>query len=87
MSVNAIVCLATYMRRCTPFRANYDLSVPSPYCRWGLDFQVVLGIYTTIACAVVDLYLAVYPACVLSQLQMSRRKKIALSIALGIGSV
>ena len=34
-----------------------------------------------------DLYLAVYPATVLFTLQMKLKKRIALSIALGIGSV
>lgn len=34
-----------------------------------------------------DLYLAVYPACVLFNLQMKIQKKVGLSIALGIGSM
>ncbi|KAK2770912.1 integral membrane protein [Colletotrichum kahawae] len=38
-------------------------------------------------CAFVDIYLAVYPAVVLAKLQMSVRKKVALSVALGIGSI
>jgi hypothetical protein len=37
--------------------------------------------------AFVDLYLAIYPAVVLFNLQMSFKKKLALSFALGIGSV
>ncbi|KAL0931850.1 uncharacterized protein CTRU02_212803 [Colletotrichum truncatum] len=37
--------------------------------------------------AFVDAYLAVYPSVVLSKLQMSLKKKIALSVALGIGSI
>lgn len=37
--------------------------------------------------AFMDLYLAVYPAVILSQLQMNIRKKAALGTALGIGSV
>lgn len=37
--------------------------------------------------AFVDLYLAVYPSFVLFKLQMSLRKKIALSAALGLGTV
>lgn len=37
--------------------------------------------------ALVDLYLALYPAFILFHLQMSLRKKIALSAALGLGSV
>lgn len=37
--------------------------------------------------AFVDLYLALYPAVILARLQMNLRKKIALAVALGIGSV
>jgi hypothetical protein len=37
--------------------------------------------------AMVDLYLAVYPAVILFKLQMNLRKKLALSIALGLGSI
>lgn len=38
-------------------------------------------------CAFADVYLSVYPAVVLSKLQMDIRKKIALGIALGLGSL
>lgn len=38
-------------------------------------------------CAFADVYLSVYPAVVLSKLQMNRRKKIVLSVALGFGSL
>lgn len=37
--------------------------------------------------AVVDLYLAIYPAVVLYGLQINLKKKIALSAALGLGSM
>lgn len=37
--------------------------------------------------AFVDLYLAIYPSTVLFKLQMSLRKKIALSAAMGLGAV
>jgi hypothetical protein len=37
--------------------------------------------------AFLDLYLAVYPSIVLYKLQMSRKKKLALCGALGIGSM
>lgn len=41
----------------------------------------------TAFCAFADVYLSIYPAVVLSKLQMNRRKKIALSVALGFGSL
>lgn len=34
-----------------------------------------------------DLYLAIYPSIVLYRLQISRKKKIGLSIALGLGAL
>lgn len=37
--------------------------------------------------AFVDFYLAIYPSLVLFKLQMSLRKKIALSAALGLGAL
>lgn len=37
--------------------------------------------------AFLDLYLALYPAVILYGLQMNIRKKLALGVALGIGSV
>jgi len=37
--------------------------------------------------AATDLYLAVYPAVVLAKLQLNFKKKLALSGALGIGSM
>lgn len=37
--------------------------------------------------AVTDIYLAVYPATVLMKLQMSLRKRLALTAALGLGAM
>jgi hypothetical protein len=37
--------------------------------------------------AFMDLYLAVYPAVILARLQMNMKKKVALGVALGIGSI
>ncbi|KAH9232500.1 hypothetical protein K456DRAFT_1750874 [Colletotrichum gloeosporioides 23] len=53
----------------------------------GCWILVYFAIYSGGFCAFVDIYLAVYPAVVLAKLQMSVRKKVALSVALGIGSI
>jgi hypothetical protein len=37
--------------------------------------------------AAADLYLAIYPAVVLYRLRISRKRKVALSVALGLGSM
>ncbi|KAI1103265.1 hypothetical protein F4804DRAFT_353048 [Jackrogersella minutella] len=53
----------------------------SPYIL--VNFSLFGGSYS----AFIDLYLAAYPASVLYTLQMNPKKKLALSIALGLGSV
>ncbi|CAI7585723.1 unnamed protein product [Penicillium pancosmium] len=45
------------------------------------------AIFTGAVSATVDLYLALYPMLVLMNLQMSLRKRIALSAALGLGAI
>lgn len=85
---NAITCFAVLMGRCIPFQAVYDVTFPAAKARcFDKWINVAIAIYTTVCCAVVDLYLAVYPAIVLSKLQINIKKKIALSVALGIGSM
>ncbi|RYP07953.1 hypothetical protein DL765_008974 [Monosporascus sp. GIB2] len=49
--------------------------------------RAYFDIYTAAFSAFVDLYLAVYPTIVLLKLQLSLRKKLALSTALGVGFV
>lgn len=50
------------------------------------EHRPLTRIYTALS-AFVDVYLAIYPAVVLSRLQLKLRKKIALTVALGIGCV
>lgn len=72
----------TYFSRVLRLRGRYD--DPS----WPHRSSAPLTQFYPIAfSAFVDVYLAVYPAIVLFGLQMSTKKKIALSCALGIGSV
>lgn len=88
LMVNAVACFALLMGRCTPFEAVYDVTFPPSkatcFSPWVL---VAIAVYTTVCCAAADLYLAIYPSIVLSKLQINKKKKIALSIALGIGSM
>jgi hypothetical protein len=71
--------------QCTPTRLLWDWSVD------GTCFpKYILTAYciaTAIFSAVVDLYLAIYPATVLFKLQMPLKKKLALVVALGIGTM
>ncbi|KAE9577985.1 hypothetical protein CGCF415_v009686 [Colletotrichum fructicola] len=71
--------------RCTPARSLWDFSVTGQ-C-FSKQILVAYCIYAGAFSAFVDVYLAVYPAIVLFGLQMSTKKKVALSCALGIGSV
>ncbi|KXH66207.1 integral membrane protein [Colletotrichum salicis] len=79
---------------CQPTRSQWDFSFI-----WSLLGQVDTGLFCYLHGSndmltdeaafggFVDLYLAVYPALVLARLQMSIKKKAALSVALGIGSI
>ncbi|OTA56509.1 hypothetical protein K449DRAFT_162307 [Hypoxylon sp. EC38] len=88
-----IFCLLTMMGsvgmvfgQCQPSRSQWDFSVPARFC-WDKWISVD---YTRGACAFsafVDFYLSIYPGVVLYKIQLPTKKKIALSAALGIGSI
>ncbi|KAJ0160579.1 hypothetical protein CTA2_7724 [Colletotrichum tanaceti] len=83
--VNLLGCVVVLFAQCQPSHSQWDFSVEKS-C-WDKRILVYFAIYSGGFCALVDIYLAVYPAVVLARLQMRTRKKVALSIALGIGSV
>ncbi|OLN82373.1 hypothetical protein CCHL11_09781 [Colletotrichum chlorophyti] len=84
--LNLIGCVVILFAQCQPSHSQWDFSVVERTC-WDKWILVYFAIYSGAFCAFVDTYLAVYPAVVLAKLQMSMRKKVALSIALGIGSI
>ncbi|KAI0377926.1 hypothetical protein F5Y04DRAFT_284394 [Hypomontagnella monticulosa] len=72
--------------QCQPSNSQWDFSVPARFC-WDKWISVD---YTRGACAFsafVDFYLSIYPGVVLYKIQLPTKKKIALSAALGIGSI
>ncbi|QBZ56765.1 hypothetical protein PoMZ_01681 [Pyricularia oryzae] len=71
--------------RCTPASSMWDVSVEGS-CT-DVRNLIYFGLYAGAFSAFVDVYLAVYPAVVLFGLQMSLKKKVVLSSALGIGSI
>ncbi|KAK6211633.1 integral membrane protein [Colletotrichum tabaci] len=77
--VNFLGCVIILFAQCQPSHSQWDFSVEKT-C-WDKWILVYFAIYSG------DIYLAVYPAVVLARLQMRTRKKVALSIVLGIGSV
>lgn len=80
------VCIPVLLTTCDPAKGLWDVHITKKSCRnpWILIYY---SMYAGAFSAAVDLYLAVYPATILFSLQMKLKKKIALSIALGIGSV
>ncbi|KAK7990661.1 hypothetical protein PG990_014941 [Apiospora arundinis] len=71
--------------RCQPLLYAIDQSIEG-HCL-ATSTWVHYCLFTASFSAFVDFYLAAYPSIVLYKLQMARRKKIALSIALGLGVV
>ena len=76
-------CIVIVYASCNPPYALWDFSV-KPVC-WDPSYVVNSSIFAGAFSAFMDLYLAVYPAVVLWQLQMSMKKKLGLSVALGFG--
>ncbi|KAH6669670.1 hypothetical protein F5X68DRAFT_194655 [Plectosphaerella plurivora] len=70
--------------RCQPAESQWNFDIEGT-C-WDPRVLVIYAIVTGAYSAFIDFYLAVYPALTLSRLQMKRKKKIGLMIALGIGS-
>ncbi|EXM14518.1 hypothetical protein FOTG_17081 [Fusarium oxysporum f. sp. vasinfectum 25433] len=69
---------------CDPPSAKWTLHAPAK-CRSStgtIVYSVVVGSFS----AVVDFYLAIYPAIVLWSMRMHLKKKLALSVALGFGA-
>ncbi|RYP27627.1 hypothetical protein DL766_006300 [Monosporascus sp. MC13-8B] len=79
--IQMVVAAIFLFQRCPE---NETSSHPVKHCirPWT---EAYFDIYTGGFSAFVDLYLAVYPTIVLLKLQLSLRKKLALSIALGVG--
>lgn len=80
-----LATIGTLAGQCTPTRAMWNFDMV-PTCV-NPDHIIGFSIYSGAYNAFVDIYLAVYPAIVLFKLQMKMKKKIVLSLALGIGAV
>ncbi|TEA12139.1 hypothetical protein C8034_v006390 [Colletotrichum sidae] len=78
-----LITAALLLTRCNPPNSLWDFSVAGT-C-FSTDILVGFSIFAASLSAFVDVYLAVYPSVVLLNLQMTLKKKVALSWALGIG--
>ncbi|KAK3386835.1 hypothetical protein B0H63DRAFT_468466 [Podospora didyma] len=79
-------CIVILFAQCTPSASQWDFSITGAKCwdKWLLvKYSMVAGGFS----AFTDLYLAIYPTVVLFKLHLELKKKIALCIALGIGSI
>ncbi|OKL59036.1 hypothetical protein UA08_05876 [Talaromyces atroroseus] len=80
-------CVIILFAQCAPTRALWVPALREQVgtrC-WSADVLADYSIVTGALSALVDLFLAVYPATVLWKLQMNRKKKIGLSMILGMG--
>ncbi|CAG9988278.1 unnamed protein product [Clonostachys byssicola] len=83
--ISVSICIIILFTQCTPAAFMWG-GAPEGKCisPWVLiDFSI----YTGAISAFTDLCLAIYPAVILWGLQINIRKKTALSVALGIGSI
>ncbi|KAH7176896.1 hypothetical protein EDB81DRAFT_773735 [Dactylonectria macrodidyma] len=84
---NLVIMLGAFgvhFSECDPPEARWTIYAPAK-CRSStatIVYSVVVGSFS----AVVDFYLAIYPAIVLWSLRMHLKKKLALSVALGFGA-
>ncbi|PWY70298.1 hypothetical protein BO94DRAFT_502324 [Aspergillus sclerotioniger CBS 115572] len=81
----AVVNILLFFTSCDPPRALW-MTVAGATCR---SSNVIIGFATFNGAlsAFTDLSLAIYPSVILWKLQMSLRKKLALSAALGLGAI
>ncbi|KAK7934897.1 hypothetical protein PG985_000392 [Apiospora marii] len=76
------ILIRVIVEKCPPFN---DITLKPPDHCVSVSVQVKWCLFAGSLSAFVDFYLAIYPSVVLYHLQMRRRKKVALSIALGLG--
>ncbi|KAF5679246.1 integral membrane protein PTH11 [Fusarium heterosporum] len=84
--LSLIGCIIILFAQCSPVESQWTFSITDKTC-WSPYILVDFAIFSGALSATTDLYLAIYPAVVLYSLQMNKRKKVALSCALGIGSI
>ncbi|KAM0326237.1 hypothetical protein ACHAQA_006834 [Verticillium albo-atrum] len=81
LALNAVFLLG----RCVPAASQWNFDMKGT-C-WDPQILVRYAIATGVFSAFVDLYLAVYPGMILLNLGIKKKKKIALTVALGLGCI
>ncbi|TDZ24157.1 hypothetical protein Cob_v003393 [Colletotrichum orbiculare MAFF 240422] len=84
-TISQLVAPPLHFLRCVPVEKNWNMSIDGKCFKY--EAVAYYSVYAGAISAVTDVYLAVYPAVVLFGLQMSLKKKIGLSLALGVGAV
>ncbi|KAJ5593874.1 uncharacterized protein N7459_000082 [Penicillium hispanicum] len=88
-TIVSCICIIILFTMCDPPKALWlvHLAMEGKATCKSSWILVDYAMFTGALSAFVDLYLAIYPVTVLLNLQMSLRKRIALSAALGLGSI
>ncbi|ORY69947.1 uncharacterized protein BCR38DRAFT_324837, partial [Pseudomassariella vexata] len=85
-TVNMMLMTLILALPCRPVRAQWDATIVEKKC---LDSWLIIHIcvYASAFSAFLDVYSALYPAAVFWKLISDSRKKIALSLMLGLGAM
>ncbi|EFQ97744.1 integral membrane protein [Nannizzia gypsea CBS 118893] len=80
-----VVCVVISFSQCQPLNKFWDRSVPGN-C-WSPVVQQNIGFFQGSVCSLVDLVLAIFPASIFWNLNMELKKKISLSLLMGLGVI
>ncbi|QSZ29483.1 hypothetical protein DSL72_003997 [Monilinia vaccinii-corymbosi] len=82
--INILACIITYVQ-CSPPRALWDTSIP--HTCWDARYQIRFAMVTAAENCLADIVLAIVPASVIMNLNMDMKKRVNLSILLGLGLI
>ncbi|ODH46426.1 hypothetical protein GX48_07496 [Paracoccidioides brasiliensis] len=86
VTVSSCIGIPVLMTICNPHQATWDKRIKNAKCRNSVSSTNYL-LFTGAVSAFADLYFAVYAVIVCWKLRVSRLKKIAVSVALGLGTI
>ncbi|EEH39130.2 hypothetical protein PAAG_01592 [Paracoccidioides lutzii Pb01] len=86
VTVSSCIGIPVLMTICNPHQATWDKRIKNAKCRNPVSSTNYL-LFTGAVSAFADLYFAVYAVIVCWKLRVSRLKKIAVSVALGLGTI
>lgn len=81
--INGLVFIIAILTQCQPLRYYWDRSIPGGHCVSYQDGYLTSSIVNMI----MDIMVIVLPVRVIWRLQMTRRRKIAISLVFGLGAL